>query len=80
MDTQEAALPVLIQAFGDLYDIESIAVCIFQPRRENVCEWTVSVPDLLEWGGEVLRPAAEKAMNGTGEFHEGDWCWTCRAK
>ncbi len=70
----------LIQTFGDLYDLESITLCIFQPRREHVSEWTISVPDLLNWGEEVLRPAAAQTMNPGGEFHEGEWCWTCRAK
>ncbi|MBR6342652.1 MAG: DUF2800 domain-containing protein [Selenomonadaceae bacterium] len=70
----------LLQTFGDLYDFDSISMCIFQPRREHVSEWTISVPDLIKWGVEVLQPAAVQAMNGTGEFHEGDWCWTCRAK
>ena len=70
----------LLQTFGDLFELEQITLCIYQPRRENFSEWSISVPDLLKWGEEILRPAAKAAMSGQGDFHEGDWCWTCKAK
>ena len=29
---------------------------------------------------DSVKPLAEQAANGTGEFHAGDWCRFCRAK
>lgn len=36
--------------------------------------------DLAEWGETVVRPAAELAWAGKGEFVPGDWCNFCKAK
>ncbi|MGO5386548.1 DUF2800 domain-containing protein [Catenibacterium mitsuokai] len=52
---------------------------IFQPRRENVSTWTITVDELKTWAEEVLKPKAEMAMNGEGEFCPGEWCTFCRA-
>ena len=35
---------------------------------------------LLDWADEVLKPAAELAFEGKGEFHCGEWCGFCKAK
>lgn len=66
--------------YQDLYDIEFVAMTIFQPRRENVSTWTISVPELLDWAENELKPKAELAANGEGEYCSGDWCTFCRAK
>lgn len=66
--------------YQDLYDIEFVAMTIFQPRRENISTWTISVPELLDWAENELKPKAELAANGEGEYSSGDWCTFCRAK
>lgn len=66
--------------YQDLYDIEFVAMTIFQPRRENVSTWTISVPELLDWAENELKPKAELAAKGEGEYCSGDWCTFCRAK
>ena len=66
--------------YQDLYDIETIAMTIFQPRRENVSTWTIPVSELLDWAENELKPKAELAANGEGEYCSGDWCTFCRAK
>lgn len=66
--------------YQDLYDIEFVAMTIFQPRRENVSTWTISVSELLDWAENELKPKAELAANGEGEYCSGDWCTFCRAK
>lgn len=64
--------------FDALYDIEQVALTIFQPRRENVSTWTISVTELNKWAEQTLKPAAELAAKGDGEFYAGAWCQFCR--
>ena len=64
--------------FDALYDIEQVALTIFQPRRENVSTWTISVTELNKWAEHTLKPAAELAAKGDGEFCAGTWCQFCR--
>ena len=65
--------------YDSLYDIKEISMSIFQPRRENVSTWTIPVDELKTWAEEVLKPKAEMAMNGEGEYCPGEWCKFCRA-
>lgn len=64
--------------FDALYDIEQVALTVFQPRRENVSTWTISVTELNKWAEQTLKPAAELAAKGEGEFYAGAWCQFCR--
>jgi uncharacterized protein YdbL (DUF1318 family) len=52
---------------------------IYQPRRENVSTWTISVADLKEWAENTLKPKADLAFKGEGEFAPGSWCQFCKA-
>ena len=67
-----------LHAFGDLYDIEQVAVTIYQPRRGNVDAWETSVVDLLAWAETEVKPKAKLAAAGGGEFCPGSWCQFCR--
>lgn len=64
--------------FDALYDIEQVALTVFQPRRENVSTWTINVTELNEWAEHTLKPAAKLAANGEGEFCAGTWCQFCK--
>lgn len=64
--------------FDALYDIEQVALTVFQPRRENVSTWTINVTELNEWAEHTLKPAAKQAAKGEGEFCAGTWCQFCR--
>lgn len=66
--------------FDGIYDIDEIAMTIFQPRRENVSTYIMSRSELLEWADTVLKPRAELAVKGEGEFLAGDHCRFCKAK
>ena len=68
-----------LQLFEALYDIDTISMSIFQPRRENVSTWTITVAELKEWAEKILRPKAELAFKGEGEFNPGPWCTFCKA-
>ncbi len=62
-----------------LYDIQSVTLHIVQPRLDNISDFTIGVDALTAWGNSI-RPAAELAYNGEGEFKCGDWCRFCKAK
>ena len=68
-----------LRLYDWLYDIEKVAMTIFQPRRENVSTWTIPTKDLLQWAEETLKPRAELAFNGEGEYIPGSWCQFCKA-
>ena len=68
-----------LQLFDAIYDIDTISMSIFQPRRENVSTWTITVAELKEWAEKILRPKAELAFKGEGEFNPGPWCTFCKA-
>ena len=69
-----------LDTFGDLYDIRRIKLSIYQPRRENVDTFEMSVDDLLRWADDVLSPIAKLAFTGDGEFCAGDHCVFCKVK
>lgn len=68
-----------LHAFGSLYDIETVSMTIYQPRRENISTWSLSAADLLEWARNELVPKAKLAAEGKGDFCPGPWCIFCRA-
>lgn len=68
------------EMFGVLYDINKIKMVIFQPRLENVSESVISVSDLLDWAENELKPKAELAAKGEGEFCAGEHCRFCKVK
>lgn len=68
-----------LDVFDGIYDIEMVSMTIYQPRRENVSTSTVSKENLYQWAEEVLKPKAELAFNGDGNYCPGEWCQFCRA-
>lgn len=68
-----------LELYDALYDIKDVSMTIFQPRRENVSAWTISVEQLREWAENELKPKAQMAYNGEGEYLPGEWCTFCRA-
>lgn len=69
-----------LEIYDSLYDIKEVSMTIFQPRRENISTWTVSVEDLKGWAENELKPKAQMAINGEGEYLSGEWCCFCKAK
>ena len=67
-----------LHAFGSLYDIKTVSVTIYQPRRGNVDTWEISVDELEHWAETEVKPKAELAAAGKGEFCPGSWCQFCR--
>lgn len=69
-----------INLLDNLYDISSVSMTIFQPRRENVSTWTQDKFELFGWADSVLKPAADLAYKGEGTFCAGEHCRFCRAR
>ena len=69
-----------LELFDDIYDIDTVSMTIFQPRRDNVSTYEISKEELYRWADEVLKPAAELAFAGDGNFLCGEWCGFCKAK
>lgn len=69
-----------IQEFSFLYDIEKVRMTIIQPRLDNISTFEVMADDLLKWAEEYVKPTADLAFKGEGEFCAGDHCQFCRAK
>ena len=70
-----------LEAYGFLYDIDTVIMEIFQPRIDNISSETLSREDLEAWG-ENIRPVAQKAYDDTEEFCAGTHCDTgfCKAR
>jgi len=69
-----------LEIFDGIYDIDSVSMTIYQPRRDNISTHTVFKESLYQWAEEVLKPAAELAYAGEGCFQSGEWCQFCKAK
>ena len=69
-----------LDLFDILYDFKEVKMVIFQPRMENVSEYTISVESLLDWAEHTLKPTATLAAEGKGEFQVGEHCRFCKVK
>ena len=69
-----------LDTFDGIYDIQTIRLTIFQPRRDNISTYEISKADLMKWAEKILKPTAELAYNGEGEYNAGDHCQFCKAK
>lgn len=58
--------------------IKNVTICIDQPRLDSYETWPVTADDLFAWGEEI-KPKAQMAWKGQGEYRSGDWCQFCRA-
>lgn len=67
------------EAYAILYPISKVKLAIVQPRIGEPSEWEMPVTDLLAWG-DSIKPIAQKAFAGEGEFNSGEHCRFCRAK
>ena len=63
--------------FGFAYDVKTVRVHIYQPRMNNISVYELSVSDLLAWAEETVKPTAEKAAKGKGNYNPGEHCRFC---
>lgn len=69
-----------LHLFDGIYDIDTVSMSIFQPRRENVSVYTLEKEELLDWAESTLAPTAQLAAKGEGEFLAGEHCRFCKVK
>lgn len=62
--------------FGIAYDVKKIETHIFQPRIDNISADYMTVAELLAWG-ETVKPIAQKAAKGKGDYNPGEHCRFC---
>ncbi len=65
-----------------IYDIKSVTMTIYQPRMDNISSQIITADELVEWGGEAVKPKARDAYNSIGECNPGKHCdeGFCRAR
>ncbi len=67
--------------FEPIEEFSKVRMVIIQPRLNSVDEETISVSELLLWGEDKLRPAAERAFRGEGVFTPGvEQCRFCKGR
>ena len=66
--------------FGVLYDTQKILMTVVQPRLDNISTDEMKVDELLEWAQTVVKPKAELAFKGEGDFMAGEHCRFCKVK
>jgi len=69
-----------IMQFNPFYDIQNVHMIIFQPRNGGAKTWSTTRNVLLDWGQLTVKPLAQTAAQGEGNFKKGDWCTFCRVK
>lgn len=67
-------------AYNILYDIETVRMTIIQPRLDSVTTDEITVKELVEWADEEVRPKAQMAWDGEGEYIAGDHCKFCKGR
>lgn len=63
-----------INAYKMFYPINKVILHIIQPRLNNFSQWETTTADLMKWAEEIVKPAAQLAYEGAGEFKQGAWC------
>lgn len=69
-----------ISAYGLFYPLKNIKMSIVQPRIDNISSYEMPKEQLLEWGEKIIKPQAQKAFAGIGDYVQGEHCRFCRAK
>lgn len=68
-----------LQEYGIFYPISTVKLHIFQPRVDNISEYSIDRSMLEAWG-ESIKEKAQLAYDGKGEFVSGEHCRFCKAK
>lgn len=62
------------------YAIQNVEMHIIQPRIDNISSYGLTLKDLLDWAENTVKPQAQKAWVGIGEFVQGEHCRFCKVK
>lgn len=67
-------------AYDGIYEIQTVKMCVVQPRLEYIGMDTIPKDELYRWAEEIVKPAAELAWDGKGEQFAGEHCKFCKVK
>ena len=65
--------------YGLLYDCSKVCMSIVQPRLDGISTQITDIPTLTAWGDKI-KPTAQLAFEGLGDFKAGDHCKFCKHK
>ncbi|MYL41793.1 DUF2800 domain-containing protein [Virgibacillus salexigens] len=65
--------------YSFLYSFKNVHLSIVQPRLDSISEYELTLDELLQWGEEI-KPIAQQAFKGEGEYVPGEHCKFCKAK
>ena len=68
-----------LEYFSIFEDVETVSMTIHQPRLNNISVFHLDAKELTSWG-ESIRPTAQLAFKGEGEFNPGEHCRFCPIK
>lgn len=63
--------------FGFAYDVKKVEMHIFQPRINNISRDALTTDELMTWAEKKVKPIAQKAAKGKGDYKAGEHCKFC---
>jgi hypothetical protein len=69
-----------LELFDCIYDIDTVSMTIYQPRRANVSTFTSRKQTSTNGPKRFWSPPQSSLSMETGEYHCGEWCQFCKAK
>ncbi|HAR6193145.1 TPA: DUF2800 domain-containing protein [Staphylococcus pseudintermedius] len=63
-----------------LEEVHAVKMTIIQPRIDNFSTEKMDAKMLVAWGTDYVKPRAELAFKGEGEFKAGEHCMFCKIK
>ena len=63
--------------YGFACDVKKVEMHIFQPRLDNISDDALTADELLAWAEQTVKPIAEKAAKGKGNYDAGEQCRFC---
>lgn len=68
------------QKYDMVYDITDVTMTIVQPRLDSISSYSINAFELYKWADNYVKPKAQAAANGEGEFVAGEHCRFCKIK
>lgn len=70
-----------LEDIGWIYPVKKIRMHIVQPRLDSISVEELDVLELSRWAKDYVKPKADQAENGTGEYNPTpEGCKFCKAK
>ena len=69
-----------LDTYGFIYDIDRIKMTIIQPRLEHTDSEELTASELVGWAETEVKPKAQLAYEGKGEYVSGDHCRFCKGR